>query len=95
MPRGVPFDYLNLSAPNADVLAADQWVRAHGVSSDGAIRLMKGFWDKIRADLEHGLPGTRDWLDSVAYREWCAVLGVAPDDLRDHLISAHWRYRAA
>jgi hypothetical protein len=35
MPRGVPYDYLNLTDPNADVLAADASVRAHGVCEEG------------------------------------------------------------
>jgi hypothetical protein len=94
----MPFTAYNQPKPmiaSADVLAADAWVRAHGVSVDGAIRLMKGFWDKVRADLESGLAETRQWLDSDEYREWCAGLGVDPVALRDHLIAEYWRYRAA
>jgi hypothetical protein len=94
MPRE-PYDYTNTCNPNADVLAADAWVQEYGVSEDGVILLMDGFWGKVRTDLDHGLPGTRLWLDSDAFDFWASAGGVDPDVLRDHLIAAHWQQRAA
>jgi hypothetical protein len=95
MPRGVPYDYLNLTDPNADVLAADASVLAHGVCVDGGIALMGGMFGLVRKDLDRGCRETRAWLDSDDFTACCDACRVDPAALRDHLISAHWRHRAA
>jgi hypothetical protein len=95
MPRGVPYDYLNLTDPNADVLAADARVLAGEIADEGLTNLMGGMFGLVRKDLDRGSRETRAWLDSDDYVACCDACRVDPAALRDHLISAHWRHRAA
>jgi hypothetical protein len=94
----MPFTAHNQPKPlvaSAAVLAADARVLAHGVCDEGAIALMGGMWGLVRKDLDRGCRETRRWLDSADYVACCDACRVDPAALRDHLISAHWRYRAA
>jgi hypothetical protein len=49
----------------------------------------------VRKDLERGCPHTRRWLDTDDFTALCDACRVDPAALRDHLVAAHWRHRAA
>ena len=78
---------LEYSAPKKAVDELDE---------DDAARVVQAMWQQVLADLAHGRPAARAWLDSEAFTYW-AVLSmprVSPEAVRARLLEV-WQGRAA
>ena len=63
---------------------------------DDAARLVQAMWQQVLADLAHGRPAARGWLDSPQFEFWArlSLPSVAPADVRSRLLEV-WAARAA
>ena len=78
-----------MTAAHAPAPAADELP-----DEDDAARLVAALWRQVLADLAHGQPAARAWLDSEAFTYW-AVLSlpsVAPAEVRARLLEC-WETR--
>ena len=63
---------------------------------DNAARLVAAVWRQVLADLAHGRPAARAWLDSPQFTYWAmlSLPSVAPVEVRARLLEV-WAERAA
>ena len=63
---------------------------------DAAARLVEALWRQVMADLAHGRPAARTWLDSPQFTYWATLSmpTVAPAEVRARLQEV-WAARAA
>ncbi len=63
---------------------------------DDAARLVAALWRQVLADLAHGRPAARAWLDSPQFDYWArlSLPSVAPAEVRARLLEC-WEGRTA